>query len=760
MRRQSSIRRSWVLPIGFTAAVLMSARSMAADRLPILFDSTTLPAPGMTQRPWEIADIVEVRRITGTAISGKTGKAAFVVKQSFIDADDIRYGLYVADAHSRTARKIAEAAYIDDLSWHPGTSLWTVRADFGSGIQLYDIDMRGQEYPLVVNSRTVVVGAAESVIDANAAEGPRATGVASYEWAPNGRSLWYSVYRLRDASQRAAIMQQGIVYDDRTMYLHSFFNDPTLVLGVELHVLRPEDSTDRSLAFIPSGSGAGILFSHEHGSAFWDKDSRHIYYSSWLPKPDASWDYSNWTMDVDSGIASELSGNTHAPYLLFESVPAPDRAGFLTVRLIGDTHRLVELANDGTTLQDYGVVGFKRVSSHYGFGAWFNHQKRSLILAVDYDDRQSLVLIPALGRGRGLALNGDAGSLSHCSFSSDVRYGICARERQNTVPELVEVSMQTGMVKTAIRVNPAYSAIEPLHIEHAEWVNRYGNRNDGYISYPRGYIPGRTYPTILVTHGHDARDDFAFDGFQWEFPIQAWAAGGYLVLSVNEPRVNSRILAALDARMGIDAKQSVSEVQFNEAFNAISSIEAALTSEVAAGLADPEKTGIAGYSRGAEIVEWSMTQSKLFHVAVEGDAGGFLAGHYGSVNSWARKYYRQLYGGSPFDPDVLENYQRLSPSFRTKRFSGPLLQLFTKTNGPAGMELHSLLRDQGIPTELVFFPIENHVFWDPRHRAAAMQRSTDWFDYWLLGKRRPEAGKQDQYARWDAMAAIWEKKVQ
>ncbi len=728
---------------------------MAADRLPILFDSTTPPVRAMTQRPWEIADIVEVRRITGTAMSGKTGEAAFVVKQSFIDTDDIRYGLYVSDAHGRTARKIAETDYIDDLSWHPGTNLWTVRGDFGSGIQLYDIDMRGQQHPLVVNSRTVVVGAAESVIDANAAEGPRATGVASYEWAPNGKSLWYSIYRLRADSERAAMMQQGIVYDDRTMYLHAFFNDPTLVLGVELHTLRPADSHDRTLAFIPSGPGAGILFSHEHGSAFWGKDSQHIYYSSWRSKLDASWDFSSWSIDADSGIAHELSGNTQAPYILFESVPAPDGQGFLTVRLIGERRHLIESAEDGTTVKDYGEVGFKRVSSRYGLGSWLDHRKQSLVLAVEYDDRQSLALIPEPAGGP--ALSGDAGTLSHCSFSGDTRYGICARERQTTVPELVEISMQTGMVKTAIRVNPTYSVVEPLRTEPAEWVNRYGNRNDGFISYPRGYVPGRSYPTIVVTHGHDARDEFAYDGFQWEFPIQVWAARGYLVLAVNEPRVNSRISSASDARMGIDAKQSVSEIQFNEAFNAISSIEAALTSAVAAGLADPEKTGIAGYSRGAEIVEWSMTQSKLFHAAVEGDAGGFVAGHYALVGESTRKYYRQLYGGSPFDPDLREAYQRLSPSFRTKLFSGPLLQLFTKTNGPFGMELHSLLQDEGIPTELVFFPTENHVFWTPRHRAAAMQRSSDWLDYWLLNERHQGEDMPDQYARWDAMAAIWRK---
>src|SRR5208282_6827695 len=107
------------------------------------------------------------------------------------------------------------AAYLGELASHPGTDSWTIRGDFGDGIQLYDVDVLGREHPLAVNPRTVVVGAAESVVDGNATEGPRETGVASYEWAPDGRSLWYSIYRLRDPAERSAMAQQGITYDDR-----------------------------------------------------------------------------------------------------------------------------------------------------------------------------------------------------------------------------------------------------------------------------------------------------------------------------------------------------------------------------------------------------------------------------------------------------------------------------------------------------------------------------------------------------------------
>ncbi len=733
----------------------ISCGAAAADRLPAFLDSTARRTGALVQRTWNIADIVEVRRITGTAISEKTRQVAFVVKQSFIDSDDIRYALYVVEPHGRRARKITEGAYLDQLASHPGSDSWTVRGDFGDGIQLYDVDVLGREHPLAVNPRTVVVGAAESVVDGNVTEGPRETGVASYEWAPDGQSLWYSIYRLRDPAERSAMAQQGITYDDREMYVHSFFNDPTRILGAELHVLRPADASDRIVAFVPGGSRVGTMFSRERGSAFWEKDSRHIQYSLWLSKPDASVEFSKWSIDVASGVAHEWPGNT--PHELFNSVPAPDGRGYLTVNLTAEGRRLIQVDDDGMILKDYGLVQFNDVSSGYGFGAWSDQRRERLILAVNYNDRHGLVTIPGSRAGAALARITD--SLSHCSFTRDASYGICVRESLRMAPELVEVSMEAGMVTTAIQANRAYAEINPLHVERTEWINRYGITNDGYITYPRSYVSGSSYPTVVVTHGHDARNEFANGDFQWEFPIQVLAERGYLVLSVNEPGVTSRTRAASETRVGMQANRGVSEIQFSEAYNPIASMEAALTSSIAKGLADPVKTGIAGYSRGAEIVEWAMTQSKLFHAAVEGDAGGFLAGHYGVAGEAARTYYRQLYGGSPFDPGVLENHLRLSASFRSKEFAGPLLQLFAKTNALAALEIHSSLRDAGIPTELIFFPAESHIFWDPRHRAAAMQQTADWFDYWLRGERHHDVDDQAHYARWDAMASIWKNRA-
>jgi dipeptidyl aminopeptidase/acylaminoacyl peptidase len=268
-------------------------------------------------------------------------------------------------------------------------------------------------------------------------------------------------------------------------------------------------------------------------------------------------------------------------------------------------------------------------------------------------------------------------------------------------------------------------------------------------------VPGKKYPVIVVTHGRDARNLFAYDGFQWSFPLQVLADMGYFVLSVNEPYATLEERALLQERFGKAEKSGPKQVQFNLGVDAVASMDAAVQDLIGRGWVDEQKIGIAGYSRGAEVVVYALSQSKVFKVGITGDGGSSVSGYW--LTRIGRSWQRALYGGSPFDTDisVRENYKRFAPTFRTAEFAGPLLQLVPSAKMLEGYELNGLLEEAGIPTELVHFPDESHLFWNPRHQAAAMRRSLEWFDYWLLGKEDPGPAKVDQYKRWRAMRDAW-----
>src|SRR3546814_17547053 len=75
----------------------------------------------------------------------------------------------------------------------------------------------------------------------------------------------------------------------------------------------------------------------------------------------------------------------------------------------------------------------------------------------------------------------------------------------------------------------------------------------------------------------------------------------------------------------------------------------------AEGLVDPARVGIAGYSRGAQMVNVAITQTQIFSAASSGD-GGFLApaGYAG----WPASH-NPVYGGSPLGA-ALEHYRPFS----------------------------------------------------------------------------------------------------
>ena len=147
--------------IGYLLCVLAAyvstmSETVGADRLPASLDKTkSAIAENAT---WSVRDIVEIRRIKGIAVSDTSRDVAFILEQASVEANDIRYGLYIVDGQRHSSKKVVEASFIDQVSWHPNSDLWTIRADFGEGVQLYDVGSDGSPHPLAVNKKTLMTG--------------------------------------------------------------------------------------------------------------------------------------------------------------------------------------------------------------------------------------------------------------------------------------------------------------------------------------------------------------------------------------------------------------------------------------------------------------------------------------------------------------------------------------------------------------------------------------------------------------------------
>lgn len=729
------VRRSFIYLLCCALSHVATPAS-AAPGEDILSKTVERVAPGKVQRHrrWTIEDIVEIARIPSVAVRGSDRVAAFIVKQPSIQLGTDRYGLYlVAAAGTKPARKIIESPFLADLHWRPGTSRWTVRGDFGEGVQLYEVDDAGRTSPLVVVPELAQVGGPNGAIFSST-ERPRLTGVVGYGWAPDGSTLWYSRLRLPSAQQRQGLHDQGIVYDDVTTS-SSDFEGQLAAKAIELRMLDLASGTDTLVASAP-GDRMTTAFAFQHGSVEWG-GSHRLTYSLVRLTEEGRREANVWSYDSRSREARQVPSTDLSDALRMTATPD----GMLTVRQGGEGRpHLIEIGADGKTTKDHGPASFSSIRE-----AWHAPRGRA-VLAVRRPDRYGLAMFPMSRRGK--AFEDIEAHLDHCAFSADLSFGACSREDLVHAPELVAILPEQGKIVPLARPNARYDGIDPLQIEPARWTNRFGTTETGYVTFPRDYRREQKYPAIVVTHAGDAQNRFAWDGFQWSYPIQLFAERGYFVLSVNDTHQDRAVLRAYGAG---ESNLPVKRMQQGMGFDAVATMEAAAQSLIDKGMVDADRVGIAGYSRGAIVTTLTMSQSRLFKAGSNADTHFFNAGGFWS-GAMVRELYRGLFGGSPFDPRYYENYRAFSPSARAEHFSGPLLQMHTAQVAPDALELDQMLKEAGVPTEMVVYLDETHVLHRPRTIAAAMVHSFDWFDYWLMRRRDPDPAKAGQYRRWDAAA--------
>jgi dipeptidyl aminopeptidase/acylaminoacyl peptidase len=719
---------------------LLSAAGASDDVLPATFATPSGQAKMHPTRPWTIPDLVEVSRITAIAIQGQSKAVCFIVKQPSIINGNDRYGIYLINADRREpARKLLEADYLSDLQWRPGSSVWTFRGDVGEGVQLYRIDASGRIGPVVTNLQTARVGGDDGLV-ASVSDGARAVGILAYGWSPGGTYLWYSRLRLRSSRERENFENGGVFYRDSRMYPPDFTGEPAAI-AVELHLFTPDSGEDQIVGSAP-GDRPAAQSTFQRQSTGWT-DNQHISYSLIADLENGRRTSSRWIVDVTTGKVDEATTQDFIENL--DGISTPE--GRLVVRNEGSDRHLVSLSKTGVISRDFGPVKYTHIGN--GLGYWLDQKTNRFLFGAYYPDHDGLTGLPGLSVGAPLQKIID--DLSSCDFTPDLSVAICSRESLHLAPELVAVSPITGKLSVLARPNARYDQVKPLRIVYSRWTNRFGNTNDGYITYPRDYKKGLKYPALVVTHGWDARNQFGSDGFQWEYPIQLFAERGYFVLSVNEP---VRDVAASNAYTTGGTDVDVSRMQFAAGYNVIASMEAAVGALIDQGLVDSTQVGIAGYSEGGIITTLTISHSQLFRAGANGDTSFYSAGTYWD-GAMVRALYKGLFGGSPFDPKVYENYRAFSPSARAEHFAGPLLQQFTAVSAPYGVELDQLLEDAHVPHELVFYRDETHLLHNPRRRASAMQLNLDWFDYWLIGRRDPDPKETEQYRRWDRMAAQW-----
>jgi dipeptidyl aminopeptidase/acylaminoacyl peptidase len=222
-----------------------------------------------------------------------------------------------------------------------------------------------------------------------------------------------------------------------------------------------------------------------------------------------------------------------------------------------------------------------------------------------------------------------------------------------------------------------------------------------------------------------------------ENPIQLYAANGFMVLSFDVGKTPSVRTGEFKTTVRIWSSPTAS-------------IENAVNRLCDAGIIDPSRIGIAGYSHGAEIMAYAISHTKLFSAAI-GDAGGrdpyfyYMAG-----KTWQDIFQTWGLGGWP-EGRKRKRWDAVSPTLNANRIKTPLLMNAADSEFIADLALVTSLQQLGRPVELFIYADELHVKNQPKHRYEIYERNLDWFSFWLKGSLDSSPDKIQQYQRWCEM---------
>lgn len=156
---------------------------------------------------------------------------------------------------------------------------------------------------------------------------------------------------------------------------------------------------------------------------------------------------------------------------------------------------------------------------------------------------------------------------------------------------------------------------------------------------------------------------------------------------------------------------------------------------IARGIADPKQLGIAGWSYGAVLGGFTITQTNRFKAATLGAMVSDWIADYGSVVYYTNE--RWFIGGNPWsDP---ERWRARSSLTFADRVQTPTLLHHgdedTACDPTQSMNFFVALRRFGTPSRLIRYPGEGHDLQQPAHVRLRDQQDVAWMQWFVRGIR-------------------------
>jgi dipeptidyl aminopeptidase/acylaminoacyl peptidase len=546
------------------------------------------------------------------------------------------------------------------------------------------------------------------LLDRRGGEAQRVTtikdGVNGMEWSPDSRRLVLVAKLDLDTTKADTTKKKPIVID---RYLYKADEDGYLTTS-RSHLLLFDLAT-RKVDTLTSGGA-------EDDEPRWSPDgSRIAFVRTPIPEPGIGEESDLFVVDSRPGATPKaltaFAGPDRGPLAW-----SPDGAWvafFRTDEPRFYAYQLQKLAivkSDGSAPARILTAQFDRPLDSPTFAA-----DGQSILALTDDDRAAYIVrinvgtgaVEPLGRGKQVVLDYSAGATAGQRIAALV-----------SNPELPSevFAIEGGSMRQLSHQNDSLlatlimSPTEDLTSKSAD-----GAEVHSVLVRPATAAAGTRLPLILFIHGGpNGQSDYEFS-----LERQIFAASGYAVLSPNYRGSDGRGLAFQRA---IYADWGNKEVQ---------DLIGAVDQAVRAGIADPDRLGIGGWSYGGILTDYTIATTTRFKAAASGAGSALQLSMYGT-DEYIIQYELEL--GPPWKSRDL--WTKVSyPFFNADRIKTPTLFMGGEAdfNVPiiGGQQMYQALRELGVPTQLVIYPDQYHGLTVPSFIKDRLERYLGWYDRYL-----------------------------
>ncbi len=356
-----------------------------------------------------------------------------------------------------------------------------------------------------------------------------------------------------------------------------------------------------------------------------------------------------------------------------------------------------------------------KIKSSPSFLAWSSPDQ--INFTENVDGRSAFAIVSATGRYPLHTLwDGDefigTSASPTSSFSTDGSVTAHVRQSGSTPPEVWAGAIGKWKQITSINsdIKPAWGELHNFH-----WTN--GTTHlDGWLMQPKDFDASKKYPLVVNVHGGPSSACTA----RWDARTMGpESAMGYFALCPNPRGSYGQGETFTQGNV-----KDFGGGDYRDIMAAIDSIAKQYP-------IDLQRLGIRGHSYGGYMTMWAETQTHRFAAAVAGAGLSNWVSYYGvnDIDEWMIPFF----GASVYDDPAV--YAKSDPMHFVKAVKTPTLILVGDSDGEVPMEQsvewYHALSTMKVPTQLVVYPHEGHVFVKPDDFRDYFVRSLDWFDQWF-----------------------------